>query len=106
MLGRNSGVVGGKTPLRDLQGRHKMSDIMTRKIMKTTMLMGHKKKATVSDSTVCEEDKEIQSKWSARCEPAGRGLFRNRARGGGQPLFFGQSSVIRGLFSDSVLYLM
>ena len=28
MLGRNSGVVGGKTPLRDLQGRHKMSDIM------------------------------------------------------------------------------
>ena len=35
----------------------------------------------------------------------GRGVFRNRARGG-QPLFFGQSSVVRGLFSDSVLYLM
>ena len=34
-----------------------------------------------------------------------RGVFRNRARGG-QPLFFGQSSVVRGLFSDSVLYLM
>ena len=35
-----------------------------------------------------------------------RGVFRNHARGGGQPLFFGVSSVVRRLFSDSVLYLM
>ena len=61
------GVGCWRTTLQDAQGRYKMADIMTRKIIETAMLMGCKKKTTVScGSSVHNEGKGIQSKWHAR----------------------------------------
>ena len=52
------GVGCRRTTLQDAQGRYKMEGIMTRKIIKTAMLMGCKKKTIVSyGSSVYNEGK-------------------------------------------------